>query len=255
MRTNSGNEPIRLNRYLALLGIGSRRVCDELILSGKILVDGKQVRDPGAKIIPGGNRIKYGSAELDKPFRRIIVLLNKPEGVVTTVSDPMQRKTVLDICRQHRLRMRLFPVGRLDIKTTGAILLTNDGLLCYRLTHPRFQIPKTYHVRVRGMLTDKKIEKLEKLAMPQERHITSDSVQPQVQLLKKLDKGAVIRIVLFEGKNRQVRRICEAVGLRIVKLRRVLFGPISIRKLPLGAIRGLTRKEMDLLDRMISTRR
>lgn len=249
-RKNGTHEPIRLNRYLAQLGIGSRRACDELITSGKIFVDGKKVDTPGMKILPGKSRVRMGRIYLDSPPHRVILLLNKPEGVVTTVSDPLERTTVIDLCRRQRFTMRLFPVGRLDINTTGAILLTNDGLLCYRLTHPRFQVPKTYMVRARGLLTDRKLRRLRSAAAPPKSG--TGRRQPLVAPVKILKKESIIRIVLYEGQNRQVRKMCEASGLRIVKLKRVQFGPISIRRLPEGTLRQLTRKEIEMLEAAIS---
>lgn len=252
MKTNDRHEPIRLNRYLAQLGVGSRRTCDELISAGRIIVDGKKVDTPGMKIIPGKNRIRMGKIYLDVPPQRVVLLLNKPEGVVTTVSDPMERTTVIDLCKRQKITMRLFPVGRLDINTSGAILLTNDGLLCYRLTHPKFQVPKIYMVRVRGMLTDKKLRRLRSVAMPSRRSDGINRQSPIITPVKILNKESILKIVLYEGQNRQVRNICETAGLRVVKLKRVQFGPISIRKLPAGALRPLTHKEMKMLDTALS---
>lgn len=255
MKTKPSNEPIRLNRYLALLGVGSRRACDELILSGKVLVDGKRIDTPGLKVIPGLNRISYAGATLEKPPRRIILLMNKPEGVVATVDDPQKRTTVIDLCRRHRFTMRLFPVGRLDINTTGAILLTNDGLLCYRMTHPRFGIPKTYMARVRGMFSDKKLRRLEGIAGAEHESHMRGANRARVSVVKVLGHETILQVVLYEGQNRQVRAMCEASGFRIVKLKRVQFGPISIRKLPMGAVRQLTSRECKMLDALMSTGR
>lgn len=251
MRKNDTHEPIRLNRYLAQLGVGSRRACDELISAGQIFVDGKKVTTPGMRIIPGQNRIRMGRIYLDTPPQRIVLLLNKPEGVVTTLSDPLERTTVLDLCVRQKFTMRLFPVGRLDINTSGALLLTNDGLLCYRLTHPRFHVPKIYMVRVRGLLTDKKLQRLRAAAMPSKTADADKQRLPVITPVKVLNKETILKIVLYEGQNRQVRKMCEAVGLWVVKLKRVQFGPISIRKLPTGALRPLTNKEMKMLETVL----
>jgi 23S rRNA pseudouridine2605 synthase len=252
MRTNASNEPIRLNRYLALLGMGSRRACDELILAGKVIVDGKRVEAPGMTVIPGLNRVSCGGAVLESPPHRIVLLMNKPEGIVTTADDPQKRTTVIDLCRRHRFTMRLFPVGRLDINTSGAILLTNDGLLCYRLTHPRFGVPKTYIARVRGMFTEKKLRRLIAQAAGEREHKTRGPNRARVSVVKVLEHETILQIVLYEGQNRQVRTMCESSGFRIVKLKRVQFGPISIRKLPVGAVRPLTRRESKMLDALMS---
>jgi 23S rRNA pseudouridine2605 synthase len=255
MKPSDPGESIRLNRYLALLGLGSRRACDDLILDGKIRVDGNTVNSPGIRIIPGVNLVSMGHHSLDAPPRRIVILMHKPEGMVTTASDPEGRKTVMDLCKAFRFTMRLFPVGRLDINTTGAILLTNDGLLCYRLTHPSFQVPRTYVVQTRGALTDKKIKRLEKLTIPTFQTKLESTPRPQIVHLNTKGREHTLKIVLYEGQNRQVRNVCQSVALRVVKLKRVSYGPISIRRLPVGTVRALTKKELQKLYRMISLER
>jgi 23S rRNA pseudouridine2605 synthase len=241
-------EPIRLNRFLAQLGVGSRRSCDDLIAAGKVIVDGKRVKRPGIKVVPGVNSVSVDGFKVERPARPTVLLLHKPTGVVSTVSDPENRPTVIDFCRKYGARKRLFPVGRLDVNTTGALLITNDGLLCYRLTHPSFEISKTYMVRVRGGYNDMKLARLQKMAGcdKNEKH-PGRGGKPAVSLVKRLDKVTVLRITITEGRNRQVRNMCEAVGLRIVKLKRTNFGPISIRSLPLGSIRPLTKSELERL--------
>ncbi|MFH1754176.1 MAG: pseudouridine synthase [Candidatus Latescibacterota bacterium] len=175
--------------------------------------------------------------------------MNKPTGVVSTSSDPMGRPTVVDICKKYANNKRLFPVGRLDINTTGVILLTDDGLLCYRLTHPRFHIPRTYQTHVRGIVTDAKMSKLNRLSESQPRGGPAGIERRNVELIRQFNRESILRITLYEGKNRQVRRMCEAVGLRVVKLKRIRFGPVTIRKLPVGAVRPLTKKEIDNLEK------
>lgn len=231
-----------------MLGAGSRRTCDDIVTAGRVTVDGRRVQDPATRVIPGTSRVKLDNVELGDPPRSLVLVLNKPTGVVSTVTDPYGRPTVLDLCRRYTRARRLFPVGRLDVNTTGLILLTNDGNLCYRLTHPRFQIPKTYHVRVRGSMNEKKLVGLRKLAVG--RHRVRDK-RSSVELVKRLDRESILEITLHEGRNRQVRRMCETVGLRVVKLRRVRFGPLTIRKLPLGAVRPLEKREMERLERVM----
>jgi pseudouridine synthase len=236
-------QSIRLNRFLAQLGVGSRRACDDIITAGKVRVDGKRVNQPGMRVTPGVNSVSVDGFKLDRPASPIVLLLHKPTGVVSTVSDPYGRPTVLDLCRKYGVRKRLFPVGRLDVNTTGALLITNDGLLCYRLTHPSFQIPKTYLVRVRGGYSDLKLARLQKMAGTS----SGRGVKPSVSMVKKLDKNTVLKITLIEGRNRQVRNMCAAVGLKVTKLKRTNFGPISVRSLPLGSVRPLTKKELGRL--------
>lgn len=246
----SDSELVRLNRFLALLGVGSRRSCDELIMAGKVRVDGKRVNTPGVKVEPGKNSVEVDGTRLDKPPRRIVLLMHKPTGVVSTVSDPQGRPTVVDLCKKYRYHKRLFPVGRLDINTTGALLITNDGLLCYRLTHPRFQIPKTYLVKVRGSYSESKLDRMRKKAGGDKAR-TSTGSRPSVELVRRLDKVTILRVSLFEGRNRQVRRLCESAGFKVVKLKRTNFGPISIRNVPLGSIRPLTKRELEKLNKTI----
>lgn len=241
-------ETVRLNRYLAMLGVASRRACDEIILSGRVRVDGRQLKELGTTVVPGVSQIFLDNHPLDHPPRPLVLILNKPTGVVSTVSDPEGRRTVIDFCGKYARSRRLFPVGRLDFNTTGAILLTNDGMLCYRLTHPRFQIPRIYHARVRGVMNERKLKKLASFAAPP-RDVQRS--KPPVELVKELDRESLITITLYEGRNRQVWKMCERVGLRVVKLKRVSFGPVSIRNLPLGAIRPLEVRELDRLNRII----
>lgn len=242
-------EPIRLNRFLAQLGVGSRRYCDDLISAGKVRVGGKRVTSPGTKVVPGEQSINVDGTTLETPGKSVVLLLHKPRGVVSTVSDPQGRPTVLDFCRRFRRHRRLYPIGRLDVNTTGALLMTNDGILCYHLTHPSFQVPKTYLAKVRGGFDELKLERLRRMtdSAPAKGKAARGGDRSSVTLVKKLDKATVLKIALHEGRNRQVRRMCESVGLRVVKLKRVNFGPVSIRNLPVGSIRPLTKKELDRL--------
>jgi pseudouridine synthase len=232
-----------------MLGVGSRRDCDQIVASGRVAVDGNSVREPGVRVIPGVTRVTVDGIPLIAPPRRIVLVLNKPAGYVSTVSDTLGRPTVLDLVRPFGRGQRLYPVGRLDVNTTGVILLTNDGLLCYRLTHPRFGIPRTYVARVRGHLDDQKLARLARLGGGRSGSVAT---RPPVELVKELGKEAILRITLHEGRHRQVRRMCEAVGLRVVRLKRVQFGPVSVRGLPMGAFRPLDPREVDRLGRAAS---
>ncbi len=241
-----GSDLVRLNRFLAMVGVGSRRECDEIIAAGRVKVDGGVVREAGTKVTPGVSRVALDGVPLINPPERVVLLLNKPAGIVSTASDPMGRPTVLDLCRAFARRYRLFPVGRLDVNTTGAILITNDGLLCYRLTHPRFGVARVYMVRVRGILDEQRLRRLARLGGWREE---DGARRTPVELVKNLGKECILRVALREGRHRQVRRMCEAVGLRVVRLKRVQFGPVTIRKLPLGGVRPLDSKEIMKLHR------
>lgn len=244
-RTNA--DGVRLNRFLAQVGVGSRRACDDVIQSGRVRVEGRVVRSPGARIVPGVHSVTLDGQDLDTPSRPIVLILHKPTGVVSTVSDPQGRPTVIDLCRKYARGRRLFPVGRLDVNTTGALLVTNDGVLCYRLTHPRFEVSRTYVARVRGDVSERSLARMRRMA--------GSNPRAGVERVHTPGKVSVLKITLTEGRNRQVRRMCEAVGLRVVKLKRVSFGPVSVRKLPLGAVRPLERRELERLRRVTSSGR
>lgn len=260
--TTSDAESIRLNLFLARLGVASRRACDALIVAGRVRVDGRVVRELGVRVVPGASDVSVDGTRVGTPPRRVVLILHKPKGFVSTVSDPEGRPTVIDLCRTVGKRQRLFPVGRLDVNTTGALLVTNDGFLCYRLTHPRFGIPRVYQVRVRGRLDEGQLRRLERMAAEEARvaarvagagaaepgRRAEKKVRPSVEVVARLEKEAVLRVTLLEGRNRQVRKMCEAVGLRIVALKRLSFGPVSVRKMPVGAVRPLTARELQRLD-------
>lgn len=249
MSATTENADIRLNLFLARIGIASRRACDEIIAAGRVRVDGRVVRELGTKVDPSRQEISVDGHRVAAPPRRVVLLLHKPRGVVSTASDPEGRPTVLDLCRPYTRRTRLFPVGRLDVNTTGALLLTNDGLLCYRLTHPRFGIPRVYQVRVRGTVDEARVHRLDRMAGDEARGPGRRAgPRPGVEVVARLQKETVLKVTLLEGRNRQVRAMCESVGLLVVALKRVSFGPVSVRKLPLGAVRPLERRELDRLD-------
>ena len=249
MVKTSDTDPIRLNRFVAMLGAGARRACDEMITAGRVEVDGRRVTDPATRVVPGVNHVRVDGKSLSSPGQPLVLVLNKPLGVVSTVTDPYGRPTVLELCKKYTRKRRLFPVGRLDVNTTGLILLTNDGMLCYRLTHPRYQIPRTYQVRVRGTMNERKLVELQKLASPKRQ--SQEKPAPAVSLVRQMNRETILQVTLREGKNRQVRKMCESVGVRVVKLRRIKFGPLSIRNLPLGAVRPLERKELESLSRVL----
>jgi 23S rRNA pseudouridine2605 synthase len=240
---------IRLNQYLAQIGVASRRGCDEIIAAGRVRIDGRIVRELGTRIVPAEHAVSVDGKAVGRPQRRLVFLLHKPRGYVSTVSDPEGRPTVLDLCRPLARKQRLFPIGRLDVNTTGALLITNDGELCYRLTHPRYSIPRVYQVRVRGDVSDFQLRRLLRLAQEGIRDREQPrATRPSVEVVTQLEKEAILKVTLLEGRNRQVRLMCEEVRLHVVALKRLSFGPVSVRRLPLGAVRPLERRELDRLD-------
>lgn len=240
---------IRLNQYLAQLGIASRRGADEIIAAGRVRIDGKVVKELGTRIVPGAHDLRVDGRPVGKVPRRLVFLLHKPKGYVSSVTDPEGRPTVIDLVKPIARRQRLFPVGRLDVNTTGALLITNDGELCYRLTHPRFGIARVYQVRVRGDVSDAQLRRLLRLAREGVRDREQPrATRPAVEVVRQLEKEAVLKVTLLEGRNRQVRLMCEEVGLWVVALKRLSFGPVSIRKLPMGAVRPLEHRELVRLE-------
>ncbi len=234
---------IRLQKYLANNGILSRRKAEEAILEGKVKVDGKIVTELGTKINPTINKVEY-EGKLVKPEKeKVYVLLNKPIGYVTTVKDQFDRDIVTDLIKG--VKVKLLPVGRLDMYTSGALILTNDGDFIYRVTHPKHEIEKTYNVTLRGIIESTQIEELEK-GVKIEDYITKPA---KVKILKIDNEKNIsrIQITIHEGKNRQVRKMCEAVGKKVLALHRAKIGFLDVKDLKIGEWRYLNKKEIEKL--------
>jgi pseudouridine synthase len=254
---NSRSSAIRLQKLLSQAGVASRRAAERLIEEGRVTVNGRTVREMGVKADPGADDIRVDGRRLRAPERHRYILLNKPAGVITTRSDPQRRQTVIDLL--DGVREYVYPVGRLDYDSEGLLLLTNDGELAARLTHPRHEVERTYEAHVAGTPDHEAIDKLRrgipldgKRTMPAEVRLLSRPAllhQGAADEKKNRDKrvNGVLLITIREGRNRQVRRMCEAVGHPVRKLRRVRIGPISDRRLRLGEWRDLTRSEVEKL--------
>jgi pseudouridine synthase len=230
----------RLNLFLARAGVASRRGADALIAAGRVAVDGT-VAGPGTQV-GAGQRVTLDGQPVGTAERHVYVLLHKPAGVVTTAKDERGRPTVLDLVRT---RQRVFPVGRLDLTTTGLLLLTNDGELASRLTHPRHQVPKTYHALVSGFPDAAALTRLREGVDLED----GRTAPAEVRVIGRDPSGLALEIVLHEGRNRQVRRMCEAVGHPVRRLRRVAYGPLRLGELGPGASRRLTTREVRALRR------
>jgi 23S rRNA pseudouridine2605 synthase len=233
---------MRLQKYMAAAGVASRRASEDLIRAGRVTVNGEPVTDP-ARGVAEGDRVQVdGGDPLSHASKLVVYAVNKPAGVVSTASDPQRRPTVVSLVRTGA---RLYPVGRLDIDTTGLILLTNDGDLAYGLTHPRFEVPKTYRVVVGGPpappVSDRALRSLRD-GVPLEDGPTAPA------RVRRLD-SRTLEITIHEGRKRQVRRMCEAVGHRVRGLQRVSFGPLELGALGEGASRRLTDAEVGALKR------
>ena len=232
-------EEIRLQKYLAEAGIASRRKSEELILQGKVEVNGQIVTELGTKINPEKDEVRYNDKIVKKEERKIYVLLNKPIGYVTTVKDQFDRDSVLDLVK---IKERLVPVGRLDMYTSGALILTNDGDFVYKVTHPKHEIDKTYTVTLRGIVDKEKIEKLRQ-GVDIGGYITKPA---KVKILKIDEEKQITRleIIIHEGKNRQVRKMCEAIGYKVIALHRSAVAGITVKDIELGKWRYLSKEEV-----------
>ena len=234
----------RLQKYLAEKGIASRRKCEEYILQGLVKVNGNIVTQLGTKIDPTKDKIIFKDQELtNQKEKKVYILLNKPIGYVTTVKDQFDRDTVLDLVKIKNIR--LVPVGRLDMYTSGAILLTNDGEFVYQITHPKHEIEKTYTVTIKGDITLKEIEELKNGVMIDNK-LTK---QAKVKILKKDEEKKTTRleITIHEGRNRQIRKMCEAIGKPVLALHRSKIGMLSVKDLKIGTWRYLTKEEVKQL--------
>ena len=232
---------VRLNKLLAQRGIGARRKCDALIESGVVKVNGVVVREPGSQVNPDIDRIDVAGRRLPpQPVLRYYAL-NKPVGVITTLSDPEGRRTLREFLPPGS---RVYPVGRLDADTSGLLILTNDGELAHKLMHPRYGVEKHYRVRVDR---EPSPAELGKLAHGVEFEPGVVSAPAQVRVLETTDRGTMISLTIHEGRYRQVRRMCEAVGLAVLTLHRAGYGPIRLGPLPRGVWRELSDDEVGSL--------
>ena len=235
-------EEIRLQKYMADCGVASRRKCEEYILQGKVKVNGKLVTALGTKIIPSKDEVEFDGKKIKNEEKLIYILLNKPIGYVTTTNDQFGREDVLDLVK---VKERIVPVGRLDMYTSGALILTNDGDFVYKVTHPKHEINKAYTVTLKGIITKDEVLKLQK-GIDIGDYVTKPA---KVKILKTDEEKQISRleIVIHEGKNRQVRRMCEAVGRKVEALHRTKIGEISVKDIPLGKWRTLKKEEVKKL--------
>lgn len=241
-------EETRLQKFLANAGIASRRKAEELILRGRIKVNGIAVSELGTKVNPKKDIVEFDGKLVKNDTRKeyTYILLNKPIDYVTTAKDQFGRKTVLDLVKT---RKRLVPVGRLDMFTSGALILTDDGDFVYKVTHPKHEVTKTYTVTLIGIPTNEEIEKLRR-GIDIGGYITRDA---KVKIIKTdYEKNqSRLEIVIHEGKNRQIRKMCEGIGKKVLALHRTKIGNISVKDLKIGTWRYLKKSEIvELLDKM-----
>ncbi len=232
---------MRLNKFIASCGAASRRGADALVEAGRVSVNGSVVKSHGMDIDEKSDTVCVDGAKLQPESEKIYIMLNKPAGVLCTCHDDRGRKTVLDIVKD--VDERLFPVGRLDYNTEGLLLMTNDGDFAFRCTHPSHEQNKTYFAKVKGELTAQTISKLES-GIDIDGRMTSEA---KVTVLERTGSASSLSITIHEGRNRQVRKMLEAVGCPVFYLKRTAIGQLGLGNLPLGQWRHLTGKDFSLL--------
>ncbi len=234
----------RLHKVMARAGIDSRRACEDIITSGRVKVNGQVVTRPGTRVDPETDRIEVDGRLLPPPGEKLYYLLYKPRGYITTTRDPQGRPPVTSLL--PFAGGRLFPVGRLDKDTEGLLIITNDGDLAYLLTHPRHEFPKTYEALVKGVPSPVKLDALRN-GIYLEDGLTAPA---KIRLLGREGRNARLEITLHEGRKRQVRRMCRAIGHPVLHLRRTRLGFLTLKGLSPGEYRSLSRREVDRLFHM-----
>ena len=233
-------EMIRLQKFIAECGVASRRKAEELILQGSVRINGRVVSEMGIKV--GESDLVEVNGEVIKPeSKKVYILLNKPSGYVTTAKDQFGRPTVLDLLKG--VQERVFPVGRLDYETTGLLILTNDGDFTHKMTHPKHEIKKTYLATIAGIPTEEEIVRFER-GLEIEDYTTAPA---KLRIISANIRDCEVEVTIHEGKNRQVRKMCEAIGHPVLSLKRISLGELSLGNLAEGDWRELTQKEVKML--------
>ncbi len=232
------NEPIRLQKYLAQCGIASRRKCEELIFSGRIEVDGTIVTEMGTKVVPGRNKVTYGGRLVKNKEKLLYYLLNKPKGYVTTLSDPQGRPIVISLIKN--VSARLFPVGRLDFDTEGALILTNDGPFAQKVQHPSNETNKTYEAIVKGHLQSTSAATLENGILLEEK-ITAPA---KITVLSRKGGNSLVRITIHEGRKRQIKKMFTHIRHPVLHLKRIAYGKLFLGNIPSGKYRQLDSRDL-----------
>ncbi|MCX7715192.1 MAG: rRNA pseudouridine synthase [Clostridia bacterium] len=233
---------VRLQKYIAMCGVASRRNAETMIENGRVKVNGVLIKELGTKIEIGADEVLVDNKPIKLASKKYYIMLNKPVGYVSTVSDQFDRPTVVDLLKDE-VKTRIFPVGRLDYDTEGLLLLTNDGDFAYRVTHPKFKTDKTYIAKINGGITIKGLAMLRR-GVKIEDYTTSPA---EVEMLDAQGGLTTIKITIHEGRNRQVRKMFEAVGCRVAQLQRISIGKVELGNLPLGRWRHLTSHEVNYL--------
>jgi pseudouridine synthase len=229
----------RVQKILARSGIASRREAEKLILEGRVTVNGRVVETLGSKADLSKDHIKVNGKRINKFEPNVTLLLNKPRNYLSTVEDPRERPTVMDLCRG--VRQRVYPVGRLDFDAEGLLVLTNDGEVANILAHPRFEVPRTYLAKVIGVPEEKDLNRLNRGVMLED----GKAKVVSCLVISQKEKHSWVRVVVTEGRNRLVKRIFKAIGHPVLKLKRVGYGPLQLGNLPIGQFRYLAPQEIE----------
>jgi pseudouridine synthase len=242
----------RLQKILSAAGIASRRTAETLIQQGRVTVNGRTITELGTRADLGADDIRVDGRRVKVPQRRRYILLYKPRGYITTRSDPEHRPTVIDLLSKGGVREYVYPVGRLDYDSEGLLLLTSDGELAARLTHPRHGVEREYEVRVKGVPDEHDLDRLSRGISLEGRRTAPARVELAKVLEAESGPQALLSFVIQEGRNRQVRSMCDAIGHPVARLRRVRIGPIEDDHIRPGEFRDLTREEVELLRRPLA---
>jgi len=231
-------KPVRLQKYLAMAGIASRRKAEEYIAAGRVKVDGTINTAMGQQIIPGKQTILFDNKIVETEEQLIYILLNKPKGYVTTLSDPQGRPIVTSLL--HGIKERVFPVGRLDLDTTGALLLTNDGKLAQSILHPKYEVHKTYKAQVKGQPSSAAIQSLETGIILENKK----TAPAKLRVKRKNKQNSIIIITIHEGRKRQVKKMFQAIGHPVQSLERLAYGQLELDNIPVGKFKLLNQKDI-----------
>lgn len=231
---------MRLQKYLAGCGVGSRRKCETYIQEGRVKVNGTIVTEQGIQV-EIGDQVEFDNELVVMEERLVYYLLNKPLGYITSVSDEKDRATVMELVKD--VPYRIFPVGRLDYNTTGLLLLTNDGELTYSLTHPKHHVEKTYMVKLKGNVRPTAIQKLQQ-GVVIDGYLTAPA---KAKIIRQTSATTTISLTIHEGRNRQVRKMCQVIGYEVLRLNRESIGKLTLGNLEIGEYRALTQEEIKYL--------
>ncbi|MBE6049722.1 MAG: rRNA pseudouridine synthase [Clostridium sp.] len=231
----------RLQKYMASCGVASRRKCEELILQGKVKVNGVLVQELGTKVKEGIDQVEFNGKIIKKEEVKVYIMLNKPEGIITSVKDEKDRRTVVNIVN---IKERIYPIGRLDYDSSGLLLLTNDGEVYNKIIHPRVEVLKKYIAVVEGEFKNHELKKF-KEGIDIGGYITAPA---EIRLIKYEDGKSTVEIGIHEGKNRQIRKMCSALNHNVLALKRISIGNIKLGYLKRGEYRNLTKEELEYIN-------